>query len=62
VIGQLVRTLDLGKLPAGEYITPEYAAYWDGKDNNQKEVAAGVYIYQLKVNDKVLTKKLVILK
>jgi hypothetical protein len=35
---------------------------WDGKDNRGKEVASGIYLYQLKVGDQKKTKKLLLLK
>lgn len=60
--GELVRTLDLGKLAAGTYTNKFRAAYWDGKDSNGNEVASGVYLYQLKAGDVTATRKLVVLK
>lgn len=60
--GQLIRTLDLGKLSAGTYVDKERAAYWDGRDYSGQEVASGIYFYQLVTKDAVSTRKMVVLK
>ncbi len=57
VAGQLVRTLiDEEKFPG------EYEKIWNGKDENNEDVASGVYFYKLNVSDYVETKKMVLLK
>jgi hypothetical protein len=41
----------------------EFWAYWDGKVlNTDREAASGVYIYQLVVDGKRFTKKMIIMK
>ena len=35
---------------------------WDGTNNNREDVAAGVYFYQLIVNETLLSNKMVYLK
>jgi hypothetical protein len=60
--GQLVRTLDEGVKEAGKYLTPDRAAYWNGRNDEGDEVASGVYFYQLQIDGKVLTKRMVVLK
>jgi len=35
---------------------------WDGRDDNGTEVGSGVYFYRLKAGDKVITRKLTLLK
>jgi hypothetical protein len=55
--GKLVRKLGQGFLSKGFYKT-----IWDGKDNLSMGVASGTYIYQLKVNDNVQMKKMLLLK
>ncbi|MEW5766312.1 MAG: right-handed parallel beta-helix repeat-containing protein [bacterium] len=60
--GQLIRTLDLGKLSAGTYVDKERAAYWDGRDNSGQEAASGIYLYQLVTKDVVSTRKMIVLK
>ena len=42
VLGQEVRTLVEGQLPAGVH-----KVEWDGRDNRDREVASGVYFYAL---------------
>jgi len=32
-MGSLIRTFELGNLPAGSYISKEKAIYWDGKND-----------------------------
>jgi hypothetical protein len=55
--GQKVRTLvDADKVPG------EYKVLWDGKDDSGKDVASGVYFYQLKVGDFSEPKKMLLLK
>lgn len=41
----------------------DYAAYWDGKIlNTGKEAASGVYIYQLVVDGRRFTRKMIVMK
>ena len=41
----------------------QYTAYWDGKDQKtQQEVASGVYLYRLEVDDKAVVKKMLVSK
>jgi hypothetical protein len=57
ILGQRVRTL------VDKVIDKGYRnVFWDGKDNNGKVMSSGVYIYMLKVGDKVMTKKLTLIK
>jgi flagellar hook assembly protein FlgD len=39
-----------------------YEVIWDGKDENGKEVASGIYFYQLKTKDFTATKKMILLR
>jgi len=55
--GQLVRTL-VDEFKNSGY----YSVCWDGKDNKKNKVSAGVYFYQLRVNDRSITKKIVLVK
>ncbi|MDQ7799219.1 MAG: M20/M25/M40 family metallo-hydrolase [Candidatus Edwardsbacteria bacterium] len=57
IAGQLVETL-----VNGEQQTGSYTINWDRKDNNNKQVSAGVYIYHLNTGDKTQTRKMVVLK
>lgn len=57
ISGQLVKTLvDEEKTP-GTYIVT-----WDGKNNSGKEVASGIYFYQLKSKNFRDTKRMIIIK
>ena len=60
--GKLVRTLELGQLPAGIYQTKGRAAYWDGRNALNEPVASGVYFYTLTAGDFSATRKMVIRK
>jgi len=57
ILGEEVRTLIDKWQSKGEY-----QISWNGKDNYGKEVASGIYLYQLKVGDQRKTKKLLLLK
>jgi len=56
--GRLVRTLvDGTAVEAGRHTTP-----WNGRDDDGRAVASGVYFYRLEVGGEVLTKRMVLLK
>jgi hypothetical protein len=60
--GKLVRALPLGLKPAGFYLTPGRAAYWDGRTQFGEGVASGVYFYTLEAGDFRATRKMVLKK
>jgi hypothetical protein len=60
--GQIIRSLDLGRKPAGFHFTKDKAAYWDGKNRQGESVASGIYFYQLQTSKFSVVKKMVILK
>ena len=62
ISGELVRTLDLGALPAGSYADRSSAAYWDGRNDTGEPVAGGVYHYEIRAGDYRATRRMVILK
>ena len=55
--GQKVRLLVSGQLSAGKH-----SVVWEGKNDNEKPVGSGLYFYKLRTEDKVLTKKMLLLK
>jgi hypothetical protein len=57
ILGEEVRELVNCMKASGNY-----KVIWDGKDKFGKEVASGIYLYQLKVGDQKKTKKLLLLK
>ena len=54
VLGQPLRRVWSGPLPAGEH-----QLTWDGQDAQGKPVAAGVYMYRVQVDDQTHTRKMV---
>lgn len=57
VLGQRIKTLVNKTLKAGTHVT-----HWDGTDYKNKAVSSGIYIYSMKTNSIVLSKRLLILK
>ena len=55
--GQLVRTL-----VSGEALPGRQQVFWDGTDNNGRDVASGIYIYQLNAGELKATKKMILLQ
>ena len=60
--GQRIRTLKLGSQPSGLYLTPERAAYWDGRSDTGEWVSSGTYFYHLQAGGYSAAKKMIILK
>ena len=55
--GQKVTTLVQGMRQAGAY-----AINWDGKDERGMALATGIYLYELRVGERIETRKLTILR
>ncbi len=55
--GQAIRTLANSEMPAGNY-----ELTWDGKDDNARSVASGIYIYQLTSGSQKISKRMVMMK
>ncbi|RKX67844.1 hypothetical protein DRP43_06240 [candidate division TA06 bacterium] len=53
--GQLIRTLKTSSASSNEGY-----AIWDGKDSYNNDVANGIYLYRLKTNNSVVTKKMLL--
>ena len=62
VLGQLIRSFDLGYKASGKYLGTNKAAYWDGRNSNGEHVSSGVYFYRLKAGSFVASGKLIALK
>lgn len=58
VIGEKVRTIDLGNLAGGQY----YYQAWDGRNDSGRDAASGVYIGQVKVGGKSAFFKMALIK
>ena len=57
VKGQLVKTLQQGYLDTGQH-----SVTWNGRDASGNSCASGVYFYKLRSNDRVLVRKMLMLK
>jgi len=57
LLGQEIRTLVDGHKAAGFHV-----ATWNGKDNSGKDVASGIYIYQIQAGDFVDAKKMELIR
>jgi flagellar hook assembly protein FlgD len=55
--GQKVATLAHGLREAGTH-----TLRWDGRDDDEQELASGVYLYRLTAGDRVKTRKLLLLR
>ncbi|MCP4710909.1 MAG: T9SS type A sorting domain-containing protein, partial [Planctomycetes bacterium] len=56
-VGQLVRTLVDADMQPGRYQTE-----WDGRNDGQAKVAAGIYFYSLESGGQSLTRKMILLR
>ena len=55
--GSLVRTLVNASLPAGSH-----HIRWEGADDNGRAVSSGVYHYELKIGERMLTRKMTLIR
>jgi flagellar hook assembly protein FlgD len=53
----LIRTLVNADMPAGKK-----SVNWDGKDQSNQEVSAGIYFLRLEGEDKIATQQIVLLR
>ena len=60
--GNQIRIIELGYVPAGNYVESSKAIYWDGKTDTGEQVYSGTYFYQIQAGDYTDTRKMVILK
>jgi len=57
IAGQLVKTLINGEHQSGSYTVK-----WDGRDRQNRQSSAGVYIYHLIIGDQTQSRKMIVLK
>lgn len=57
VTGRLVRSLAAGVQEAGEH-----HVQWDSRDNHGRVAASGLYVYEIRYQGSVLTRKMMLLK
>ncbi|MFH2048797.1 MAG: Ig-like domain-containing protein [bacterium] len=57
ILGQRVTTLVDQEMPSGQY-----EVVWDATNNQGKQVASGVYLYKLQIDDRKDTKKMLFIK
>ena len=62
VTGKQIRMIELGHIPAGNYVESSRAIYWDGRTEDGEQVSSGTYFYQIEAGDYTETRKMVILK
>ena len=62
VAGTPVRSISVGYLQAGSYVSQSRAVYWDGKADTGERVASGTYFYTLRTEVYTSTQKMIILK
>ena len=54
--------IELGHIPAGDYVESGKEIYWDGKTKTGELVSSGTDFYQIDAGDYTDTRKMVILK
>lgn len=57
ITGRLIKDIVSKKQPAGTYKT-----VWNGTNKSNKKVASGFYAYTIKFENKILSKKMILLK
>ena len=60
--GEKIKVIELGHIPAGNYVESNRAIYWDGKTESGELVSSGTYFYQIEAGDYRAIRKMVILK
>ena len=62
IAGHLVRELDFGKQPAGDYISRQRAVYWAGRNDMGETISSGVYFYTLEAADYQKTRRMTVVR
>jgi Ca-activated chloride channel homolog len=58
--GTMVRKLDIGHKPAGDYTSRHVSAFWDGKNSAGEDVSSGIYFYVLETEKFKSVKKMML--
>ncbi len=61
-IGQLIRRFDLGERERGNYSSAGSSVYWDGTNHRGEPVASGIYLYEIRSDDFVAVRRMLLLK
>ena len=62
VRGEVVRQLQLGYRPEGQYVGRAKAGYWDGRNELGERVASGLYLYEIKAGSFTQRRKMAVVK
>ena len=62
VVGTPIRTISVGYVEAGRYVSRAKAIYWNGKTDTGERVASGTYFYTLETEGYTSTQKMIILR
>ncbi|HAW50593.1 TPA: hypothetical protein DCX16_06565 [bacterium] len=60
ILGQKIRTIDVGQRRRGSYTQKDKAIFWDLRNDNAQPVSKGLYFYKLKAGDFSSVKSMVI--
>ncbi|MEW6006689.1 MAG: T9SS type A sorting domain-containing protein, partial [bacterium] len=60
ILGQKVRTMNLGQKPKGSYTQKNRAIFFDLKNNNGQNLSKGLYYYKIKAGDFSAIKSMVV--
>lgn len=62
IMGQPIKTIELGSKQAGVYTEKSKAAYWDGRNKMGEKLASGAYFYELRTETFRDIRKMILLK
>ncbi|MEW6007489.1 MAG: T9SS type A sorting domain-containing protein, partial [bacterium] len=60
ILGQKVRTIEIGQKRAGSYTQKERAIFFDLKNNSGQNLSKGLYFYKIKGGDFSAIKSMVV--
>jgi len=62
ISGTPVRTIRVGYVEAGSYVSRSRAIYWEGKTDTGGRISSGIYFYTLRIGASICTRKMIVLK